>query len=36
MDGGLYPDIIMMLQAIDLKSERLNPIHDLHDEQHRS
>src|SRR5215469_6059541 len=36
MDGGLYPDVIMMLQAIDLKSERLNPIHDLHDEQHRS
>ena len=36
MDGGLYPDVIMMLQAIDLKSERLNPVHDLHDEQHRT
>ena len=36
MDGDLYPDVIMMLQAIDLKSEKLNPIHYLHGEQHRS
>jgi hypothetical protein len=36
MDGDLYPDVIMVLQAIDLKSEKLNPIHDLHGEQHRS
>ena len=36
MDGGLYPDVIMMLQAIDLKPERLNPLHDLRDVQHRS
>jgi len=36
MDGGLYPDVIIMLQAIDLKCERLNPVHDLHDEQYRS
>ena len=34
MDGGLYPP--MMLQAIDLKPETQNPIHDLRDEQHRS
>src|SRR5215469_3324846 len=36
MDGDLYSDVIRMLQAIDLKSEKLNPIHDLHNEQHRS
>ena len=35
-DGNFYPDVIRMLQAIDLKSEKLNPMHDLHDEQHRS
>jgi hypothetical protein len=34
--GDFYRDVIMMLQAIDVKSEKLNPIHDLHDEQHRS
>jgi hypothetical protein len=33
MDGGLYPNVIMMLQAIDLKPETQNPIHDLRDEQ---
>jgi hypothetical protein len=32
----LYPDVIMMLEVINLKSEKLNPIHDLDDEQHRS
>jgi len=30
IDGDFYPDVIIMLQAIDLKSEKLNPIHDLH------
>jgi hypothetical protein len=36
MDGDLYPDVIMMSQIIDLKSEHLNPIHDLQDERDRN
>jgi hypothetical protein len=35
-NGDLYPGMIMMLRAIDLKSEHLNPILDLQNEQHSS
>ncbi|MFZ0513882.1 MAG: hypothetical protein WAM14_19910 [Candidatus Nitrosopolaris sp.] len=34
--GDLYPDVIMMVQGIDLKPENLNPIHDMKNEQPRS
>jgi hypothetical protein len=33
---AIYPDVIMMVQGIDLKPENLNPIHDMKNEQPRS